>query len=71
MMNNKQQKIDVRISDVIVSIPPAAVGTVIDLILTLETVELKLEVGLDSVTKSVVAMCLSNLANNIQIGHQM
>ncbi|CAF1309053.1 unnamed protein product, partial [Rotaria sp. Silwood1] len=41
-----------------------------NLILTLETVELKLEVGLDSVTKSVVAMCLSNLAANIQIGHQ-
>jgi hypothetical protein len=36
------------------------------LVLTLETLEFKLEVGLGSVTKSVVAMCLSNLTANVQ-----
>ncbi|UJR35157.1 hypothetical protein I4U23_027926 [Adineta vaga] len=36
------------------------------LILTLETIELKLEVGLGSVTKSVVAMCFSNLTADIK-----
>jgi len=36
------------------------------LILSLETIELKLEVGLGSVTKSVVAMCLSNFNANVQ-----
>jgi hypothetical protein len=32
----------------------------------LNTIELKLEVGLGSVTKSVVAMCLSNIAADVQ-----
>jgi hypothetical protein len=32
----------------------------------LETIEVKLEVGLGSVTKSVVAMCLSNLTADVQ-----
>jgi hypothetical protein len=32
----------------------------------LETIEFKLEVGLGSVTKSVVAMCLSNLTADVQ-----
>ncbi|CAF1245225.1 unnamed protein product [Adineta ricciae] len=36
------------------------------LILTLETIELKLEVGLGSITKSVVAMCLSNLTADVK-----
>ncbi len=36
------------------------------LILTLETIEIKLEVGLGSVTKSVVAMCLSNLTADVK-----
>jgi len=36
------------------------------LILTLETIEVKLEVGLGSVTKTVVAMCLSNLTADVQ-----
>ncbi|CAF1648366.1 unnamed protein product, partial [Rotaria sordida] len=36
------------------------------LILSLETIEIKLEVGLGSVTKSVVAMCLSNLTTDIE-----
>jgi len=36
------------------------------LVLTLETLEVKLEVGLGSVTKSVVAMCLSNLTADVQ-----
>ncbi|CAF0895845.1 unnamed protein product [Rotaria sp. Silwood1] len=142
-MNNEQQKMDVRISDIIVSIAPAAIRTVIgvtsslgtlqavakdeaeklnskslfnpkpikdgnfwftkdnekkteqtnasetaqgtssqqtaikaqeeiqkplaqQLILTLETIEVKLEVGLGSATKSVVAMCLSNLTADVQ-----
>ncbi|CAF1265249.1 unnamed protein product [Rotaria sordida] len=149
-MNNEQQKMDVRISDIIVSIAPAAIRTVIgvtsslgtlqatvkeeteklnskslfnpkpikdgnfwftkdygkksqptdeseaaktnpsqqkaikqeenktkeneevqkplaqQLVLTLETIEVKLEVGLGSVTKSVVAMCLSNLTADVQ-----
>ncbi|CAF3526493.1 unnamed protein product [Rotaria socialis] len=149
-MNNEQQKMDVRISDIIVSIAPAAIRTLIDvtsslgtlqsitkdetekinskslfnpksikdgnfwftkdfekqaqetdesnttqdassqqkaikqeekkikeneeiqtplaqkLFLTLETIEIKLEVGSGSVTKSVVAMCLSNLTADVQ-----
>ncbi|CAF2390576.1 unnamed protein product [Rotaria sp. Silwood2] len=142
-MDNEQQKIDVRISDIIVSIAPAAIRTLIgvtsslgtlqaatkeeteklnskslfnpkpikdghfwftkdyekksqqtdesetardtssqqtvvkekeeiqkpliqQLILILETIEVKLEVGLGSVTKSVVAMCLSNLTADVQ-----
>ncbi|CAF3681386.1 unnamed protein product [Rotaria sordida] len=135
-MNNEQQKIDVRISDIIISIAPAAIRTMISvtnslgmrqsttqeeteklsskglftsksfkegdfwftkefekqnnvtetspiqqniiteeeiqkplvqqLILSLETIEIKLEVGLGSVTKSVVAMCLSNLTTDIE-----
>ncbi|CAF0751812.1 unnamed protein product [Rotaria sordida] len=36
------------------------------LILTLETIEVKLEVGLGSITKSVVAMCLSNLTADVK-----
>ncbi|CAF4998325.1 unnamed protein product, partial [Rotaria sp. Silwood1] len=36
------------------------------LIFTLETIEVKLEVGLGSITKSVVAMCLSNLTADIK-----
>lgn len=36
------------------------------MILTLETIEIKLEVGLGSITKSVVAMCLSNLSADIK-----
>ncbi|UJR10669.1 hypothetical protein I4U23_014864 [Adineta vaga] len=36
------------------------------LILTLETLELKLEVGLGVVTKSVVAMCLTGLTADVQ-----
>ncbi|CAF1542330.1 unnamed protein product [Adineta steineri] len=36
------------------------------LILTLETIQIKLEVGLGSVTKSVVAMCLSNLIADVK-----
>ncbi|CAF4137741.1 unnamed protein product, partial [Adineta steineri] len=36
------------------------------LILTLETIQIKLEVGLGSVTKSVVAMCLSNLTADVK-----
>ncbi|CAF4682285.1 unnamed protein product, partial [Rotaria sp. Silwood2] len=36
------------------------------LILTLETIEVKLEVELGSIIKSVVAMCLSNLTANVQ-----
>jgi hypothetical protein len=36
------------------------------LILTLETIEVKLEVGLGSVTKTVVAMCLSSLTADVQ-----
>jgi hypothetical protein len=31
-----------------------------------ETIEIKLEVGLGSVTKSVVAMCLSNLTADVK-----
>ncbi|CAF4656530.1 unnamed protein product [Rotaria sp. Silwood1] len=134
-LNDEQQKIDVRISDIIVSIAPAAIRTVISvtnslgtrqsvtqeetqkltskglftsksfkegnfwftkefekqnnveeispvqqititeeirkplaqlLILNLDTIEVKLEVGLGSVTKSVVAMCLSNLIVDVK-----
>ncbi|CAF2782143.1 unnamed protein product [Rotaria sp. Silwood2] len=142
-MNNERQRMDVRISDIIVSIAPAAIRTVINvtsslgtlqaavkteteklnskslfnpksikdgnfwftkdyekksqqtdesetartapseqtaikekeeipkpliqqLILTLETIEVKLEVELGSIIKSVVAMCLSNLTANVQ-----
>ncbi|CAF4190264.1 unnamed protein product [Rotaria sp. Silwood2] len=126
-MNDEQQKIDIRISDIIVSIAPAAIRTVISvtnslrtrqsstqeetetltskglfisksfkegnfwftkeeirpvqqttlteetrkplaqqLILNLETIDVKLEVGLGSVTKSVVAMCLSNLTVDVK-----
>lgn len=36
------------------------------LILTLETIEIKLEVGLGSVTKSVVALCLSKLTADLK-----
>ncbi|CAF1260195.1 unnamed protein product [Adineta steineri] len=36
------------------------------LILTLETIQIKLEVGLGLVTKSVVAMCLSNLTADVK-----
>ncbi|CAF4149952.1 unnamed protein product, partial [Adineta steineri] len=36
------------------------------LVLTLETIQIKLEVGLGSVTKSVVAMCLSNLIADVK-----
>jgi hypothetical protein len=32
----------------------------------LETIEVKLEVGLGSVTKTVVAMCLSSLTADVQ-----
>lgn len=32
----------------------------------METIEIKLEVGLGSVTKSVVAMCLSNLTADVK-----
>lgn len=35
-------------------------------ILTLETIEIKLQVGLGSGTKSVVAMCLSNLTEDVK-----
>ncbi|CAF1212266.1 unnamed protein product [Rotaria magnacalcarata] len=141
-MNNEQQKMDVRISEIIVSIAPAAIRTLIGvtsslgtlqaitkdqiekidskalfdpksikdanfwftkdyeqksqennepqqqaitqetnqikeseeikkpltqkLMLALETIQIKLEVGLGSVTKSVVAMCLSNLTADVQ-----
>lgn len=36
------------------------------MVLTLETIEIKLEVGLGSMTKSVVAMCLSNLTADLK-----
>ncbi|CAF2933999.1 unnamed protein product [Rotaria sp. Silwood2] len=36
------------------------------LILTVDTIEVKLEVGLGSITKSVVAMCLSNLTADVK-----
>ncbi|CAF3737125.1 unnamed protein product [Rotaria sp. Silwood1] len=37
------------------------------LILTLKTIEVKLEVGLGSVTKAVVTLCLSNLTTDISL----
>lgn len=39
IMNNKEQKIDVRISDIIVSIAPAAVRTLISVTSSLGTLQ--------------------------------
>ncbi|CAF3842038.1 unnamed protein product [Rotaria sp. Silwood1] len=76
MMNNEQQKMDVQISNIIVNIAPTTIQTIIgvisslgtlQLILTLKTIEVKLEVGLGSVTKAVVTLCLSNLTTDISL----